>query len=161
MIQKKPRSSDRDFLFALASFLGRPSIVLPSATVQWTVAGIRISYIKSKTSVISNGGLCSHYLSSQAVARQVLSAYMSLTSVFGMGREGSAALRRTKRPERVAAVGERRSRLRQGAHRAPQQETGGPSKISTKEKPLLFLAEVYVGITYLPRQSPAKYCQRR
>ena len=32
--------------------------------------------------------LCSHYLSSQAVARQVLSAYMSLTSVFGMGTGG-------------------------------------------------------------------------
>ena len=34
------------------------------------------------------GGLCSRYLSSRAVARQVLSAYMSLTSVFGMGTGG-------------------------------------------------------------------------
>ena len=32
--------------------------------------------------------LCSRYLSSRAVARQVLSAYMSLTSVFGMGTGG-------------------------------------------------------------------------
>ena len=32
--------------------------------------------------------LCWHYLSSQAVTRQVLSAYMSLTSVFGMGTGG-------------------------------------------------------------------------
>ena len=32
--------------------------------------------------------LCSRYLSSQAVTRQVLSAYMSLTSVFGMGTGG-------------------------------------------------------------------------
>ena len=46
---------------------------------------------KKKTSAISSGGLCSHYLSSRAVARQVLSAYMSLTSVFGMGSDGSAA----------------------------------------------------------------------
>ena len=37
------------------------------------------------------GGLCSRYLSSRAVTRQVLSAYMSLTSVFGMGSEPSAA----------------------------------------------------------------------
>ena len=34
------------------------------------------------------GGLCSRYLSSRAVTRQVLSAYMSLTSVFGMGTGG-------------------------------------------------------------------------
>ena len=34
------------------------------------------------------GGLCSRYLSSRAVARQVLSAQMSLTSVFGMGTGG-------------------------------------------------------------------------
>jgi len=32
--------------------------------------------------------LCSRYLSSRAVARQVLSAHMSLTSVFGMGTGG-------------------------------------------------------------------------
>jgi len=32
--------------------------------------------------------LCSRYLSSRAVTRQVLSAYMSLTSVFGMGTGG-------------------------------------------------------------------------
>ena len=32
--------------------------------------------------------LCWHYLSSRAVTRQVLSAYMSLTSVFGMGTGG-------------------------------------------------------------------------
>ena len=32
--------------------------------------------------------LCWHYLSSRAVARQVLSAQMSLTSVFGMGTGG-------------------------------------------------------------------------
>ena len=31
---------------------------------------------------------CWHYLSSRAVTRQVLSAYMSLTSVFGMGTGG-------------------------------------------------------------------------
>ena len=34
------------------------------------------------------GSLCSRYLSSRAVTRQVLSAYMSLTSVFGMGTGG-------------------------------------------------------------------------
>ena len=34
------------------------------------------------------GFLCWHYLSSRAVARQVLSARVSLTSVFGMGTGG-------------------------------------------------------------------------
>ena len=36
-------------------------------------------------------GLCSRYLSSRAVARQVLSAQMSLTSVFGMGTGGPSS----------------------------------------------------------------------
>ena len=36
-------------------------------------------------------GLCWHYLSSRAVARQVLSAQMSLTSVFGMGTGGPSS----------------------------------------------------------------------
>ena len=35
--------------------------------------------------------LCWHYLSSRAVARQVLSAQMSLTSVFGMGTGGPSS----------------------------------------------------------------------
>ena len=35
--------------------------------------------------------ICWHYLSSQAVARQVLSAQMSLTSVFGMGTGGPSS----------------------------------------------------------------------
>ena len=41
-----------------------------------------------KSPVLSYGVRCWHYLSSQAVARQVLSARMSLTSVFGMGTGG-------------------------------------------------------------------------
>ena len=36
-------------------------------------------------------GVCWHYLSSRAVARQVLSAQMSLTSVFGMGTGGPSS----------------------------------------------------------------------
>ena len=36
-------------------------------------------------------GLCWRYLSSRAVARQVLSAQMSLTSVFGMGTGGPSS----------------------------------------------------------------------
>ena len=37
------------------------------------------------------GSLCWHYLSSRAVTRQVLSAQMSLTSVFGMGTGGPSS----------------------------------------------------------------------
>ena len=45
-------------------------------------------YRHKKRARISPDSLCSRYLSSRAVARQVLSAYMSLTSVFGMGTGG-------------------------------------------------------------------------
>ena len=45
-------------------------------------------YRQKKPPAIAGGFLCWHYLSSRAVARQVLSAYMSLTSVFGMGTGG-------------------------------------------------------------------------
>ena len=41
-----------------------------------------------KSPDLSIEALCSRYLSSRAVTRQVLSAYMSLTSVFGMGTGG-------------------------------------------------------------------------
>ena len=43
---------------------------------------------QKKSPVLSYGVRCWHYLSSQAVARQVLSARMSLSSVFGMGTGG-------------------------------------------------------------------------
>ena len=42
------------------------------------------------------------------------------------GERWERRLRRIRRPERLAAVGERRRRSRQGEHREPQQETGGP-----------------------------------
>ena len=46
---------------------------------------------KRKTSTFLWRLMCSHYLSSRAVARQVLSAQMSLTSVFGMGTGGPSS----------------------------------------------------------------------
>ena len=106
-------------MFALLIFPGRPSIVLPSASVQWTLAGrknldlsieavmlalpifpgrptychaVRDSpvdcYRRKKNPQPKLWVLCWHYLSSRAVARQVLSAQTSLTSVFGMGTGG-------------------------------------------------------------------------
>ena len=50
-------------------------------SVRWTLLG-------RKKPRSFDRGLCSRYLSSRAVTRQVLSAYMSLTSVFGMGTGG-------------------------------------------------------------------------
>ena len=44
-----------------------------------------------KTSTISGRGLCWRYLFSQPVARQLSSAQMSLTSVFGMGTGGPSS----------------------------------------------------------------------
>ena len=60
-------------------------IVMPSVGVRWTPTGIK------RARLLPDSSLCSRYLSSQVVARQVLSAQMSLTSVFGMGSDGSAA----------------------------------------------------------------------
>ena len=44
--------------------------------------------VENNPTACAVGCLCSHYLSSRAVTRQVLSAQMSLTSVFGMGTGG-------------------------------------------------------------------------
>ena len=48
-----------------------------------------ITYKKNPNLLV--GALCSRYLFSQAVARQVSSAQMSLTSVFGMGTGGPSS----------------------------------------------------------------------
>ena len=47
--------------------------------------------VENNPTAFAVGCLCSHYLSSRAVARQVLSAQMSLTSVFGMGTGGPSS----------------------------------------------------------------------
>ena len=68
-------------ILALSTFLGRPSIVLPSQ-----VSGGHLQAKKNPQPKL--WVLCWRYLSSRAVARQVLSAQTSLTSVFGMGTGG-------------------------------------------------------------------------
>ena len=69
-------------MFALPGFLGRPGIVLPYKKCPVD------TFRQKKAPTVLVEALCSRYLSSRAVARQVLSAYMSLTSVFGMGTGG-------------------------------------------------------------------------
>ena len=69
-------------MLALPIFLGRPSIVLPLRNMP--VACFR----QKKAPTFQSRLLCWRYLSSRAVARQVLSAQTSLTSVFGMGTGG-------------------------------------------------------------------------
>ena len=61
------------------------TIVLPSATVRWTVAG------KKRTHSFRVGYKCWRYLFSRPVTRQLSSAHMSLTSVFGMGTGGPSS----------------------------------------------------------------------
>ena len=68
-------------MFALPIFPGRPSIVL-------SLKNMPVACFRQEKPPTFAGGLCSRYLSSQAVTRQVLSAHMSLTSVFGMGTGG-------------------------------------------------------------------------
>ena len=63
-------------------FLGRPNVL--SCRNNRPVDGYR----QKKPPTTVGGFLCWRYLSSRAVTRQVLSAYMSLTSVFGMGTGG-------------------------------------------------------------------------
>ena len=58
-----------------------------------------------------------------------LSAYMSLTSVFGMGSEPTAASGGGKGGERVAGVGERRSRS------VGKENTGHPNRKQVDRPP--------------------------
>ena len=74
-------------MLALPIFLGRPRIVLPKKH-SGGVFQAESGYAQKRTRPKSGSYLCWHYLSSRAVTRQVLSAYMSLTSVFGMGTGG-------------------------------------------------------------------------
>ena len=75
-------------MLAFPIFPGRPTYCPAEETLRWSVSGrIRICAKKNQTEVWFFR-LCWHYLSSRAVTRQVLSAYMSLTSVFGMGTGG-------------------------------------------------------------------------
>ena len=60
-------------------------------------------------------------------ARQVLSAYMSLTSVFGMAASPSAAGGGFSEGAACAAVGRRGRPFSRRVCRVPQTETGGPS----------------------------------
>ena len=57
----------------------------PPVGLEPTTCGLTV---RRSTDWAKEESLCWHYLSSRAVARQVLSAYMSLTSVFGMGTGG-------------------------------------------------------------------------
>ena len=69
-------------MLALPIFPGRPRIVLPYSDCPVD------SRRQKRTCTFLYRFLCWRYLSSRAVTRQVLSAQMSLTSVFGMGTGG-------------------------------------------------------------------------
>ena len=75
-------------MLTLPIFLGRPMYCPAEETLQWSVSGRIRTRAKKEPAERLVLRLCWHYLSSRAVARQVLSAYMSLTSVFGMGTGG-------------------------------------------------------------------------
>ena len=75
----------RFFVLALSGFPGRPSIVLPLKNMP--VACFR----QKKAPIFRSRLMCWRYLSSRAVTSQVLSAQMSLTSVFGMGTGGPSS----------------------------------------------------------------------
>ena len=123
-----------------------------------TVAGIK------KPRSLDRSFLCSHYLSSRAVARQVLSAYMSLTSVFGMAANPTAACGGGKggcsvyRGRRGTTAHCRRGHSPGTANGNRWTSTGS---LSIKRESGFLLTHFCVGITYLPGQSPAKYCRRR
>ena len=70
------------FVFALPIFTVRATILCRQETCRWHVLG------KEKTSYKSRRSMCLRYLFSRPVTRQLSSAYMCLTSVFGMGTGG-------------------------------------------------------------------------
>ena len=73
---KRPRSFERVLFMA------------PLVGLEPTTCGLTV---RRSTDWAKEEYLCWHYLSSRAVARQVLSARMSLTSVFGMGTGGPSS----------------------------------------------------------------------
>ena len=79
---KKPPTFVGGQMLALPIFPGRPSVVFAVKSFRWNDLG------EKKTPYRSKRFQCWRYLSSRAVTRQVLSAQMSLTSVFGMGTGG-------------------------------------------------------------------------
>ncbi len=79
--QQKPRLFSRGFVFALPILRLGQAIVLPRQ-----VPGGHLQAEKSLD--FSVEALCSRYLFLRPVTRQLSSAYMCLTSVFGMGTGG-------------------------------------------------------------------------
>ena len=69
-------------VFALPIFTARATILCRIKTCLWHVLG------KEKPPTFVGGILCLRYLFSRPVTRQLSSAYMCLTSVFGMGTGG-------------------------------------------------------------------------
>ena len=115
--RKKPRHFSRDFVYAFPVLrLGQLSFAVKNMPVgsDASAAGGRISelsewqrskfreqsanrkfrapqqdtYSQRKTSYFRRRFICWHYLFSRPVTRQLSSAYMCLTSVFGMGTGG-------------------------------------------------------------------------
>ena len=89
--RKKPRLFSRGFCVRVTYFPGRPKYRHGVGTVRWTVPAVIYELYKVKDHNFRCGLLCSRYLFSQAVTRQVSSAPMSLTSVFGMGTGGPSS----------------------------------------------------------------------
>ena len=103
------------------------------------------------------------YVFSRPVARQLSSACMCLTSVFGMAASPSAASGGASEGAACAAVGKMQACfVRRSICRAPQTETGGPTCshsffCKTKEKPPLESGGFSVCVTYFHSQSPGNY----
>ena len=109
--------------------------------------GERVAAVGERGSRFSGNESTGHR--NRSVARQVLSAQMSLTSVFGLVASPTAASGGSREGAASAAVGKKRAcYVRQSFCRAPQTETGGPSSQSTRtiynKKPHHFRSEVSV-----------------
>ena len=78
-----------DFMDIPARFARRLKLKLLTRPLHRS--GKLVSEAKKRRPDSSGRRLCWHYLSSRAVTRKVLSAQMSLTSVFGMGTGGPSS----------------------------------------------------------------------
>ena len=107
---------------------------------------------QKKSLHITVEALCWHYLFSRPVARQLSSAYMCLTSVFGMAASPSAASSGSSEGAACAAVGEGRWRsVAEDIRRAPQTETDGPLLY---EKTSYFRRRFMLAIPIFPGSRP-------
>ena len=155
MIQKRTPTDWSGLCVRVTYFLRGAIRALPVAEQASRASGSG----QQMTKALRRRGIC--WVPQQA-ARQVSSAHVSLTSVFGMGSDGSAAGGGLS--DLSEWLRSKKSRISVSPQIFSGTATGnrwtGPPKILCIRKTPTYWSGLCVRVTYFPRQSPAKYRQR-